>query len=258
MNSRHRQIIEMLAARDTVSVVELSEQLDVSEVTIRSDLNLLADQGRIIRLHGSARLAGERARQEFTFSTRQRINAQQKQRIGELASSLIQPSESILLDASTTAVAVAHAIRRDLNHMEITVVTTGIWTALELLGSPNIHVVLAGGHVRNTTGSLVGDIANDILNKFNFQKAFFGATGIHPTEGLTDTPLVEVELKRAAIRRSQESIAVVDGSKFDRLALASFASVEQISRIVTDETAPENMLSAFRTRGVNVMIAKTT
>jgi DeoR/GlpR family transcriptional regulator of sugar metabolism len=257
MNNRQQQILETLVMRDSMTVAELSGLLDVSTVTIRSDLNHLAERGHVIRTHGSARIAAERVRQEFTFSTRQRINAIRKQRIGELAATLIQPSDSILLDASTTAVAVAQAIRRRQAPLDVTVVTTGIWTALELLGSPHINVVLAGGHVRNTTGSIVGRIATEILEKFNFHKAFLGASGIDIDGGLTDTPLVEVELKEAAIERSKEVIAVVDASKFGQMGLACFAPVGRLSRIVTDNAAPPEIIQDFQSKGIDVLIANT-
>jgi len=188
-------------------------------------------------------------------ATRQRIRAAHKRAIGELAATLVKPHESILLDASTTAAAVGQALKRRRDLEDITVVTTGIWTALELLDAPHLQVVLSGGYVRNTTGSIAGSITQKLLEVFNFNKAFLGAWGISPREGLTDTHLVEVELKQSAIARAQEVVAVVDGTKFGRVGLASFAPIEQLSRVVTDEDAPPEAVSALRARGVGVLIA---
>lgn len=255
MSERHQEIVETLLERETATVNELSERFDVSPVTIRSDLNSLAEQGRIIRTHGGARIAKERVRQEITFAKRQRTNIEQKRCIGERAATLIGTNESILLDASTTAVAVGQAIKRRPDLKDITVVTTGIWTALELLGSSDVNVVLTGGHVRTTTGSITGSITSQVLETFNFQKVFLGAWGITLEEGLTDTHLTEVELKRAIIPRAREVIAVLDGSKFGQLGLASFASLDDITCIITDETAPAEMIAAVRGRGVDVLIA---
>lgn len=256
IQTRHQQILEILSQQQTVSVSELREQLAVSAVTIRADLNQLAENGQVVRTHGGARLAKERKRQEQSFAMRQQLNADAKRCIGRFAASLVTPGESILLDASTTAVAVGQALKEMPQLDNITVVTTGIWTALELLGAPHINVVLGGGQVRNTSGSITGVITNEILERFNFSKAFLGAWGIDIEEGLTDSPLMEVELKRVIIKNSREIIAVVDGGKFDRLGLASYAAPQQIQRIITDEMAPIDILSAFEAKGIEVCVAQ--
>ncbi len=256
-NERQQQILGRILAQESASVTELSEQFNVSSVTIRNDLNQLADQGRVVRIHGGARIAHDRARQEYSYATRQEINADRKQRIGKLAATLIGPVESILLDASTTAIAVGHALKQSSHLREMTVVTTGLWTALELMDMPRFNVVLAGGYVRHTTGSVTGPITNQVLQNFHFQKAFLGAWGITLEEGLTDTHLLEVGLKKAVIERAQQVIAIVDGSKFGRLGLASFATIDEITGLITDDSAPPEMLDALRKRGIQVWVAES-
>ncbi len=258
MRTRERQerIVRYIFDKGQASVAELSQVFRVSPVTIRHDLNRLAELGRVVRVHGGARIADERTRQELTFATRRRLNAAAKQRIGELAATLIRPVDSILLDASTTAVAVAQAIKRNPDLRDITVVTTGIWTALELLGTRDVHVVLTGGYVRNTTGSITGAVTQQVLESFHIQKAFLGAWGLSLDEGLTDTHLAEVELKQAILGRAKEVVAVLDGTKFGRLGLASFATLEQIDCLVTDSSAPGEMVEALRARGIQVLVAE--
>ncbi len=256
IEKRQQQILETLSRQKTATVGELSNQLGVSAVTIRTDLNQLAKQGRVVRTHGGAHLAGERLRQENSYATRQQLFAEQKRQIGQLAASLVKPNESILLDASTTAVAVGHALKEMRETYNVTAVTTGIWTALELLGAPHINVVLCGGHVRDTTGSITGAITNEILARFHFSKAFLGAWGITIAEGLTDSPLMEVELKKLIVQNSQEIIAVVDSNKFGRIGLASFATTAQITRIITTQEAPAKNIKAFREAGIQVLTAQ--
>jgi DeoR/GlpR family transcriptional regulator of sugar metabolism len=209
-----------------------------------------------MRLHGGAQMAGERHRQEYTFSKRQKIQALQKQQIGELAAGLVKPFDTILLDASTTAVSVVRALKCTPTLQDVTILTTGIWTALEVLGCPGVNVVLTGGQVRSTTGSITGSITQQVLRQFNIQKAFLGAWGLTLEEGLTDTPLMEVELKRAIIERAQEVIAIIDSTKFGRTALASFAAIDQIQRVITDQNIPPEMLAALDERGIEVLIAQ--
>jgi DeoR family transcriptional regulator of aga operon/DeoR family fructose operon transcriptional repressor len=258
LNERQSQILDILSDKQSITVSELASLLSVSTVTIRLDLNQLAEQGRLVRTHGGAMLVGEKTRQELTFTTRQQLHAAQKQAIGELAATLAQPLDSILLDASTTALAVGHALKQRQDLTEVTIVTTGVWTALELLGAPHLNIILAGGNLQKATGSITGSIARDALSKINIHKAFLGAWGLTLAQGLTDANLQEVELKQFILERSREIIAVVDGSKFGKVGLATFAPTEQISRIVTDDSAPASMVADFRARGIEVIIAETS
>ena len=253
---RQRRIIDELLVRETATVEELSALFNVSAVTIRSDLTQLSNLGHVVRTHGGARIATERVRQEYSFATRKRTNAGAKKQIGELAVQLIEPGDSILLDSSSTAVAVAQAMQRARISFDINVFAIGIWTALELLGNPNINLVLSGGYVRNTTGSFTGSITYEFLDKFSFNKVFLGAWGIHVKNGLTDSHMLEVELKQHILKRAQEVVAIVDGSKFGKVGLAAFAKIDQIDKVVTDKTAPLEQLRQFTSEGVDVLVAE--
>ena len=255
MEERHEQIVQLLLKQQNMTVAELSTHFSVSPVTIRSDLNLLAEKGKVVRTHGGARLGDERTRQEESINTRQRIMAAEKQLIGKLAASLVQSGESILLDASTTALAVGQALKQRTDLFNVTVITTGIWTALEMLGCTHLEVVLTGGRVRSSTGSIAGLVANDVLSRFHFHKAFLGAWGISLSGGLMDSPLIEVEIKQTVIPRCQEVIAVVDSSKFGRKSLATIAPLTDISRIVTDCGVPQQFIDAFGEQGVEILLA---
>ena len=136
--------------------------------------------------------------------------------------------------------------------------TTGIWTALELMGVSNIHVLLTGGLARGQTGSLTGLIAQKALRDLNFSKAFLGAWGLTPEGGLTDVHLTEVEIKRCIVERAQTIIAIVDGSKFGRLGLASFAPTSKIDTLVTDDSAPPEMVDSLRQQGVEVLVTSSS
>jgi DeoR/GlpR family transcriptional regulator of sugar metabolism len=256
MISRQQQILETLVTRQDITVSELSGLLNVSEVTIRSDLTQLAKEGKIIRERGRARLFEERIRQEYSYQMRKSLNADRKLKIGQLAANMVQPMESILLDSSTTAVAVAQALRDREDLKDITVVPTGVWTAIELMCCPNINILLAGGYLRHSTGSIVGLPANELLKNFNIQKAFLGAWGISLVNGLTDTHLLEVELKRFIVQHVSEVIVVIDGSKFHQAGLAAYASVDQIKKLITDSSAPNEVLDEIRSRGVEVLVTK--
>ncbi|MBK8034795.1 MAG: DeoR/GlpR transcriptional regulator [Chloroflexi bacterium] len=139
MNQRREQIVNILSERERVTVNELSEMLSVSSVTVRGDLNFLAEEGRIVRVHGGAALAKPSLRQEMTFAARQRRHAAEKHALAKLAATLVKQTDSILLDSSTTALAVGQAIKDAPNITNLTVITTGLWTAVAIMDSPNIH-----------------------------------------------------------------------------------------------------------------------
>jgi DeoR/GlpR family transcriptional regulator of sugar metabolism len=255
MLSRQEEILRLLAGKENISVAELSQQLDVSEVTIRSDLNLLVEQGKVSRIHGGARLLEERIKQELTFQTRKNLNLEKKRKIGEFASRFVNSLDSILLDSSTTALALASEFCNKYELKELTVIPTGVWTAIELMGCQNINVLLPGGYLRHTSGSIMGLPTNDFLKDLIIQKAFLGAWGISFEKGLTDTHLLEIELKKFVVNRVKEVIVLVDGSKFNQSGLAAYADVAQISKIVTDSTAPQKELDKFKRAGIEVFIA---
>jgi DeoR/GlpR family transcriptional regulator of sugar metabolism len=251
---RRENILRLLQNKQSATVEELSELYQVSEVTVRQDLNRLAEEGRLVRMRGGAWLPS-RVSNEFPFAARDLMNADAKRRIGELAASLVTSGDSIIVDASTTALYVIRALltRHDLH--DLTIITNGIQAALELVGRPDITTVLTGGILRMTAVSMIGDIAVDMLGQINATLGFFGARGISVEHGLTDVNLQEAKVKMAMINRCQQVIAVADGSKFGEVSLISYAPVEHIQRIITDSAAPPDAVSDLRERGIDVWLA---
>ncbi|MCB9250660.1 MAG: DeoR/GlpR transcriptional regulator [Ignavibacteriales bacterium] len=195
VNKTKKQILEYLSEREDASVGELSEIFKVSEVTIRTDLNFLADEEKIVRTHGRARLLGERTRAENSFEVRKKQNFEQKIKIGKEAAKLVNSNDSLLLDSSSTGLAMAMALRERTDLKETTVIPTGIWTAIELMGLTDINVLMPSGYLRHTSGSITGSPTRDFFSSLNIQKAFLGAWGISLENGITDSHLLEIELK---------------------------------------------------------------
>jgi DeoR/GlpR family transcriptional regulator of sugar metabolism len=127
--------------------------------------------------------------------------------------------------------------------------------ALEFIDSPHITVVMPGGILRRDAVSLVGELGEEVLAKFNVQKGFFGARGVTLEEGLTDVDSYEVQLKRAMVRAAKEVIAIVDHTKWGHVGFVSFASIDQVDCVITDDGAPPDMVAALREAGVDVIIA---
>lgn len=248
------RIAALVMERQRVSVAELSVLLDVSQVTIRNDLDELERRGLLKRTHGGA-LAVEQdynKKAELSFDVRERLQRGEKERIGQMAASLVHDGDAIALDASTTALQVARRIK---DRRELTVVTNGIRIALEFMDSPHITVVMPGGILRRDAVSLVGELGEEVLAKFNVQKGFFGAKGVTLEEGLTDVDNYEAQLKRAMVRAAKEVIAIVDHTKWGHVGFVSFASIDQVDKVITDDKAPPDMVAALRGAGVDVIIA---
>lgn len=255
ISNRHKKILEILAGRESTTVQELAEQLNVTLVTIRSDLNQLSKNGKIVRTHGSARLIEERVRQEYTFDTRRNINLYKKHKIGKVAASMIDSQDAILMDASTTVMSLAHELRKREELKDVTIIPTGLWTAIELMGRNDFNVLLPGGYLRHTTGSIIGLSNSEFFNGLIIKKAFLGAAGISVENGLTDTHLLEIDLKKFIVSRVKEIIVLADGSKFSQTGIAAYAEINQVSKVITDSSAPQDEIKRIQKAGVEVIIA---
>ncbi len=251
LQERLDQIAALLQEEGRVSVADLSERFAVSAVTIRNDLALLKQQGRLVRTHGGAMARPDLGLEPPAFALRKELHLAEKERIGEAAATLVRNGDSIALDASTTAWQIARHLK---DRRELTVVTNGLFVALEFLDSPGVTVVMPGGSLRAASASLVGDTGACILERYHVQKGFFGAGGFTLDEGLTDTNQYEVELKQRMVERSKEVIAIVDSSKWGQVTFASLASVDSLDRVITDDAAPAEMVAALWERGVEVTL----
>jgi DeoR/GlpR family transcriptional regulator of sugar metabolism len=169
-----------------------------------------------------------------------------------MAASMVQDGESIALDASTTALAVARHLKRMEPRTQLTVITNGLRIASELAGTPGVTVVMPGGFVRGEALSLVGQLGDPVFEKVNLQKAFLGAAGFTLEAGLSDATEEEAQIKRSMTRSAREVIAIVDSSKWERVALATFCRFEAITQVITDELAPPAMVASLRARGIEV------
>jgi len=251
LQERREQIITLLGQAGRVSVTDLGERFGMSQATIRTDLDALAAQGLLIRTHGGA-IAPDRSDLELSFDVRRRLHSTQKHRIGATAASMVEDGEAIALDASTTALALATQIK---GRRELTIITNGIFIALALLDAPGITILMPGGFLRRDSVSLVGAEGHEFIKQFNLQRGFFGAKGLTLEEGLTDVNSAEVTIKRNLVAEAKQVIAIVDSSKWGRVGFASFASIDQVDCLITDEGAPPDMVAALREAGVDVIIA---
>lgn len=255
LDDRKLNILELIAGHESMSVKELSKLLKVTEATIRTDLDVLEENGKIVRFHGGARLIENRIKQEFDYQNRKNLNFQKKKKIGAVAAKMVESNQSVLLDASTTSLAMAQALRNNEQLRDVTVMPLGIWTAVELLGYENFSIMIPGGYLRHASASITGISTIDFFNGLIIQKAFLGAWGVSVEQGLTDRHLQEVELKKMIVNKAKEVIVMVDGSKFSQSGLASYAPIEKVSKIITDKTAPSSEIEKIKKMGIEIILA---
>jgi len=250
LEERRQEILRRVNQEERVSVAELSQQFGVSEVTIRSDLQALAERNLVVRTHGGA-LPSARGLYDLSLALRRQRQVQEKSRIGEAGAALVADGDAIFLDSSSTALAIAQHIR---HHRHLTVVTNSLAVAQDMLDAPGVTVVMVGGTLRRDTASMVGTDGLEMLRKFNIQTGFFGAHGISLAEGLTDVSADEAEVKRPLVAMCRQVVAVLDATKWGRVGLASFAHLEQVDCIISDVHAPADLVAHMRELGIKVIL----
>jgi DeoR/GlpR family transcriptional regulator of sugar metabolism len=249
---RQHQIGRLVAERGRVRVGDLAQRFGVSGVTIRKDLGELERQGRLVRTHGGA-VSPAGAGLERAFDVRERLQRAEKDAIGRAAAAMVNDGESIALDASTTAFAMARALRAQRDWLHLTVITNGLRIALELAGAPGITVLMPGGFIRPEALSLVGPMGEGLLARVNVQRAFLGATGFSVEAGLCDGTEEEAQIKRLLVAAASETIGLVDHTKWARTSLATFCATSSLASVVTDAPAPPSMLDQLSAAGVQVI-----
>ena len=250
---RQERIARIVEEHGRARVAELASQFHVSSVTIRKDLLILEAEHRLVRTHGGA-IAIDRNRQELAFEIRERLQADEKQLIGAAGAALVHDGESIVMDASTTALSVARQLRARGGWSQLTVITNGLRLASDLAGHPGITVLMLGGRVRWEALSVVGQLGDGLFSRINVQKAFLGAAGFTLESGLADATDEEAQIKRSMVAAAREVIAIVDHTKWGRAAFATFCPTEEVDIVLTDESAPADMVRALTGRGVEVRL----
>jgi DeoR/GlpR family transcriptional regulator of sugar metabolism len=248
-NDRRRAIQGLLVQRGEVSIGALADQMAVSEMTIRRDLETLEDAGFARRVRGGAISTTSRG-YEPPFDARIAVNHEAKQAIAAAATRHVQDGETAILDVGTTTLELARKLR---GRRGITVVTPSTSVALELANEANLRVVLTGGIVRPGELSLIGDFAERTFAELNCDVLFLGVGGIHPEKGLTEYNLDDTRVKRAALRAARRRVVLADATKLDRVCLATIAPLADVDVLITDAPADHPVAHAAREAEVEVV-----
>lgn len=249
---RHETILNKLKEFGKVYVQELSDSLDVSEVTIRKDLRILEEKGLLFRTHGGATISNPYT-SDRPVSEKEKVQAEEKAAIAAEAVKLIGGNDSIILASGTTILAVARKIQ---SNVRLNVITSALNVALELSKRENIEILQLGGQLRNSSTSVVGPYAEQFMDGITCGILFLGVDGIDLEYGLTTSNLMEASLNQKFIEVAQYNVVVADHTKFGKRGFSRICSLECIQHIITDQGISPDIVQKLEESGVQVTVAE--
>jgi DeoR/GlpR family transcriptional regulator of sugar metabolism len=246
---RQHRISEYLQKVEFASLEEISRQVGASVSTIRRDLTTLEAGGAARRTHGGARIVNPRS-DEFIFSARDTHQLSEKEAIGRACADLIQPNQSVIMDAGTTVYHVA----RYLENKTPQILTNSLPVANLFASANRLEVVVSGGVIYPRLGVLVGPMAVDSFSRMHADVAIMSAGGL-TLEGITNSHGLLIDIQRAMINAAQRVIFCFDHTKLGRKSVLPLCGIECVDVVVTDEGAPSELVESLRQRNIEVVLA---
>lgn len=245
---RQREILRALAEQPSVRVTDLAVLFQVAEETIRRDLDKLSAEGKLVRSHGGAVAAIEA---EQPHEQRELLNQPQKEAMAREALRLIEPGDTIALDASSSSWFIA----RQLPDIPLTVITNSLYACTALAGRGQISVICTGGTLASTSMSLVGTATIGFLGRYHASKLFFSCRALDLQRGLSDISEDQAAVRQAMLNISERHILLMDSSKWGARALSIVAPLQEVHCIITDNNTPAADCQTLREAGIEVITA---
>jgi DeoR/GlpR family transcriptional regulator of sugar metabolism len=249
---RHAFILQKLTEAESVRTGELAAALEVTDETIRKDLEALEQRGELLRIHGGAVRANQ-ARVELALTERQLINREAKTAIARLAAERIQPNDTIFIDASSTAL----TLTEFLPDFPLTVLTNAHNVVSALADRSSLDLICTGGIWEPRSRSYIGLPAEAILRKHNIHRMFFSCSGLHLERGVSETNSRQAAFKERVIECSEEVCLLADATKFDLKASFFFAQVGDLTTLITNGGGDPGFAGALENLGIEVLVAAT-
>ena len=255
MNKSERclSILDMLQKQRKVEVNDLAEKFGISEMTIRRDLNFLAQQYNITRTHGGAMMAEQPVVRMISFDESRISHKEAKERIAARAAALVRNGQRIFIDAGSTTRIILNYLDEDTRAV---IVTNHLKVAERALQFANLSVIMLGGEMIRITNCSSGTVAEEQLEKHQLDTAFLGAAAIGTDGGLYDGYSPEARFKRSIFSVAKKIYILADSSKFNTYDLNSFASLSQVNGVITDSGIDEEGKNLLKKYQVEVMIAE--
>lgn len=246
---RRNLILEKLQEEKKVVVSELSALFGVSEETIRRDLDRLDKEGLAYKSYGGATL-NENSSIDLPFNIRKKSNMAGKRVIARLVDELVQEGDHIILDPSTTAVAIVKALK---GKRRLSVITNSIEVLVELSDVTGWDVISTGGTLRENYLALVGPRALEGIHSFNADKVILSCKGLDLEKGLTDSNEMFSQVKQVMLQSAKQRILAVDHTKFNNVAFSKICELSSIDMVVTDYKPSPEWLGYFSEKGIECL-----
>ncbi|MDD6478310.1 MAG: DeoR/GlpR family DNA-binding transcription regulator [Oscillospiraceae bacterium] len=246
---RRNAILAKLSLEGKVIVSELSLEFDVTEETIRRDLEKLDKEGLAQKTYGGAVL-NHGLNTDLPYNVRKRSNVEQKEIIAEKISQMIHDGDYIMLDSSSTAIYITKYIK---NLKNITLITNSVETLIELADKENWNVLSTGGALKKGSLSLVGTTAERMIRSFHVDLAVCSSKGLDLGMGITDSNEKDSEIKRAIFSSATRKILAVDSSKFDKISFVRVGDITDVDAIVTDSAPSERWIDYLKDKNVELI-----
>ncbi|MBP2323466.1 DeoR/GlpR family transcriptional regulator of sugar metabolism [Kibdelosporangium banguiense] len=247
--NRHQLILDLVQTKGNVQVSELAARIGVSEMTIRRDLEALEQVGALTRVHGGAAAPPSRS-YEPAYHARRLQRVDDKERIGRAAAELIHDGETVIIDAGTTTLEVAKALRGRRN---LRVLALSLRIADLLADEPGLTVMIPGGITRPGERSIIGAMTQRAFADLYFDTLVLSAGGVDPEAGVTEYIPEDAAVKQAATASARRKIVVTDSTKIGTIAFARVCGVEQLDTVVTDKNVDPALAHAIAERGPEVV-----
>ena len=248
-SERKAHILGILKRDRRLVAKALSQELKLSEDTIRRDLRELAGDGLLLRVHGGALPASSAV---ADLAERWDVSPNAKSAIGRIAARLVRPGQVVILDGGTTAVQMARYLPPDL---EATIVTHSPGVAVELAGHKHVEVQLIGGRLFKHSMVAVGAVAAEAIARIRADSFYMGVTGVHPELGLTTGNAEEAAIKRALSRQAAETVVLTSSEKLGAASPFQILPLAEVDLFIVEPGAPEALTSVYRDLGLTLITA---
>ncbi len=249
IDERRQHVLECILRDGRAIVGELSDQLGISRITIRKDLEYLQSKGLIQRTHGGALAIQSSALFDPALPDKEKLHSKEKERIAAAAVKLVQEGYCVILDSGTTTTAIARALRQ---FSRLTIITNAVNIAAELTNT-DFEVILTGGTVRKNSFSLVGPLAEEVLREIHADILFLGVDGFDPEIGVTTPNVLESRVNRTMVNAARMVVAVCDSTKFGRHSLALIVPSQKIDVVITDSDLAPRYHEQLQKLGIRVI-----
>ncbi|GAB2566698.1 DeoR/GlpR family DNA-binding transcription regulator [Gracilibacillus alcaliphilus] len=250
---RRNKIKKILIDKKSIRVTDLVKEFNVSEETIRRDLNQLETEGFLKKNYGGAILVDEflSSAPILPIQKRKEKFFEEKQLIGKAAGKLIQDNQTIIIDAGSTT---WHVASESTHKENLKVITNAMNIAEECTKNQSASIYLLGGKLRRNSLSTVGPQAEEELKKYNANYVFLGTSGVSLRQGITSSDLYEAEMKKAMVSAGEKIVVLADHSKFANAGLTSFCDFEKVDILITSDLVSAQVLEEVRQKGVEVIV----